>query len=166
MIADVLKARLKTMGVIEYTFSISSGSNRGVQWRIYDVGGARNQRQAWAPYFEDGKVGDKKIIFTNLSLCIVNAIIFLAPISAFDQVLAEVGLLAFQSFVTYSSSLFQDPRVNRLEDSLILWKSVASNKLLKNVSIVLFLNKCDLLRVGLIPFASLWFPDYIYCRRN
>ncbi len=43
------------MGVIEYKFSILSGSNRGVQWRIYDVGGARNQRQAWAPYFEDGK---------------------------------------------------------------------------------------------------------------
>jgi hypothetical protein len=53
-LADVLKARLKTMGVVEHTFSISSGSNRGVQWRIYDVGGARNQRQAWAPYFEDG----------------------------------------------------------------------------------------------------------------
>lgn len=43
------------MGVVEYKFSILSGSNRGVQWRIYDVGGARNQRQAWAPYFEDGK---------------------------------------------------------------------------------------------------------------
>ncbi|KAF9535709.1 G-alpha-domain-containing protein [Crepidotus variabilis] len=112
--ADVLKARLKTMGVVEHTFSISSGTNRGVQWRIYDVGGARNQRQAWAPYFED-----------------VNAIIFLAPISAFDQVLSE------------------DPRVNRLEDSLLLWKSVVSNKLLSNVNIVLFLNKCDLLQAKL-----------------
>ncbi|KAJ7594350.1 guanine nucleotide binding protein, alpha subunit [Mycena floridula] len=112
--ADVLKARLKTMGVVEHTFSISSGSNRGVQWKIYDVGGARNQRQAWAPYFED-----------------VNAIIFLAPISAFDQVLAE------------------DPRVNRLEDSLLLWKAVTSNKLLANVNFVLFLNKCDLLQAKL-----------------
>ncbi|PPQ73460.1 hypothetical protein CVT24_007551 [Panaeolus cyanescens] len=109
--ADVLKARLKTMGVVEYTFSVSSGSNRGVEWKIYDVGGARNQRQAWAPYFED-----------------VNAIIFLAPISAFDQVLTE------------------DPRVNRLEDSLLLWKSVVSNKLLAHVNIVLFLNKVDLLQ--------------------
>ncbi|KAF8963893.1 guanine nucleotide binding protein, alpha subunit [Flammula alnicola] len=112
--ADVLKARLKTMGVVEHTFSIPSGSNKGVEWRIYDVGGARNQRQAWAPYFED-----------------VNAIIFLAPISVFDQVLAE------------------DPRVNRLEDSLILWRTVVSNKLLANVNIVLFLNKCDLLQAKL-----------------
>ncbi|KAF8807879.1 G-alpha-domain-containing protein [Phlegmacium glaucopus] len=112
--ADVLKARLKTIGVVEHTFSISSGSNRGVEWRIYDVGGSRNQRHAWAPYFDD-----------------VNAIIFLAPISAFDQVLLE------------------DPRVNRLEDSLFLWKSVVSNKLLANVDIVLFLNKCDLLQAKL-----------------
>ncbi|RXW24573.1 hypothetical protein EST38_g1305 [Candolleomyces aberdarensis] len=109
--SDVLKARLKTMGVVEHTFSVPSGTNRGVEWRIYDVGGARNQRQAWAPYFED-----------------VNAIIFLAPISAFDQVLTE------------------DPRVNRLEDSLLLWKSVVSNKLLASVNIVLFMNKCDLLQ--------------------
>ncbi|KAF5312720.1 hypothetical protein D9619_002690 [Psilocybe cf. subviscida] len=112
--ADVLKARLKTMGVVEHTFCIPSGSNRGVEWCIYDVGGARNQRAAWAPYFED-----------------VNAIIFLAPISVFDQVLAE------------------DPRVNRLEDSLHLWHTVVSNKLLANVSIVLFLNKCDLLQAKL-----------------
>ncbi|KAF8215841.1 guanine nucleotide binding protein, alpha subunit [Mycena galopus ATCC 62051] len=112
--ADVLKARLKTMGVVEHTFSISSGSNRGVQWKIYDVGGARNQRQAWAPYFED-----------------INAIIFLAPISAFDQVLAE------------------DPMVNRVEDSLQLWQAVVSNKLLAKVNIVLFLNKCDLLQAKL-----------------
>ncbi|KAI9459695.1 guanine nucleotide binding protein, alpha subunit [Lactarius psammicola] len=109
---DVLKARLKTVGVVEHSFTISMGSMRGnTSWMIYDVGGARNQRHAWAPFFQD-----------------VNTIIFLAPISAFDQVLTE------------------DPRVNRLEDSLLLWRAVVSNKLLDKVPIVLFLNKCDLLR--------------------
>ncbi|KAK7026128.1 hypothetical protein VNI00_015703 [Paramarasmius palmivorus] len=112
--ADVLKARLKTLGVVEHSFLISTGANRGVRWKIYDVGGARNQRHAWVPYFDE-----------------VNAIIFLVPISAFDQVLAE------------------DTRVNRLEDSLLLWKGVISNKLLANVNIVLFLNKCDLLQAKL-----------------
>lgn len=58
---------------------------------------------------------------------VVDAIIFLAPISGFDQVLAE------------------DRTVNRLEDSVLLWKSVCSNKLLANVDLVLFLNKCDIL---------------------
>jgi len=80
-------------------------------WVIYDVGGARNQRHAWAPFFQD-----------------VNSIIFLAPISAFDQVLTE------------------DTRVNRLEDSLLLWRAVVSNRILARVPVVLFLNKCDLLR--------------------
>jgi len=109
---DVLKARLKTLGVVEHQFTISMGTMRGASnWVIYDVGGARNQRHAWAPYFQD-----------------VNAIIFLAPISAFDQVLTE------------------DTRVNRLEDSLLLWRGLVSNKLLEGVPIVLFLNKCDLLR--------------------
>jgi guanine nucleotide-binding protein alpha-1 subunit len=53
-IADILKARLKTIGVVEHTFLIPSGNNKGVKWKIYDVGGARNQRHAWAPYFDDG----------------------------------------------------------------------------------------------------------------
>lgn len=111
---DVLKARLKTMGVVEHAFSIADTQRRFITWKIYDVGGAQNQRHAWAPYFED-----------------VNAIIFLAPISAFDQVLVE------------------DPEMNRLEDSLLLWKSVVSNKLLSHVSIILFLNKVDLLQAKL-----------------
>ncbi|KAG6889329.1 hypothetical protein C0995_001736 [Termitomyces sp. Mi166 len=100
--SDVLKARLKTTGVVEHTFSVSSGNNQGVQWRIYDVGGSRNQRQAWAPYFDDGPGGG-----------------------------------------------ITDPHVNRLEDSLLLWKAVVSNKLLANVSLVLFLNKIDLLKAKL-----------------
>lgn len=48
-------------------------------------------------------------------------------VSGFDQVLAE------------------DRSVNRLEDSVLLWKSVCSNKLLQNVDLVIFLNKCDIL---------------------
>jgi hypothetical protein len=49
----------------------------------------------------------------------------------------------------------QDPQVNRLEDSLMLWKSLVANKLLAEVGIVFFLNKCDLLQVNTPPrFAS------------
>ena len=57
--------------------------------------------------------------------------VFLAPISAFDQTLAE------------------DPRTNRLEDSMLLWRSVVMNRLIADVNIVLFLNKCDLLKAKL-----------------
>ncbi|KAJ7598460.1 guanine nucleotide-binding protein alpha-4 subunit [Mycena floridula] len=109
---DVLKARLKTVGVSEYKFHMEVNASRdtGTEWRIVDVGGSRSQRPTWIPFFDD-----------------VDAIIFLAPISGFDQVLAE------------------DRGVNRLEDSVLLWKAVCSNKLLANVDLVLFLNKCDLL---------------------
>lgn len=56
-----------------------------------------------------------------------DAIIFLAPINCFDERLAE------------------DRKVNRLEDSYMLWKLVCLSKLLAKTQIILFLNKCDLL---------------------
>ncbi|OCH88372.1 G-alpha-domain-containing protein [Obba rivulosa] len=105
---DVLKARLKTVGVSEHRFEMEAGTESGTEWRIIDVGGSRSQVPTWVPFFDD-------------------AIIFLAPICAFDQTLAE------------------DKSVNRLEDSVLLWKAVCSNKLLANVDLVLFLNKCDIL---------------------
>ena len=67
-IDDVLHARIQTIGVAEHTFVVQH-NNRQVQWRLYDVGGARGQRHTWAPFFDDA-----------------NAIIYVAPISAYDQV--------------------------------------------------------------------------------
>ena len=40
---DVLKARLKTVGVSEYKFQMEAGSEQGTEWRIIDVGGSRSQ---------------------------------------------------------------------------------------------------------------------------
>jgi hypothetical protein len=51
-IDDVLKARLKTVGVCEYKFHLeaSAGSESGTEWRIIDVGGSRSQvRCHWCP---------------------------------------------------------------------------------------------------------------------
>ncbi|KAH8116109.1 G-alpha-domain-containing protein [Phellopilus nigrolimitatus] len=111
---DILKARLKTLGVTEYRFTMKAGNAVSHDWRVYDVGGQRSLVPAWVPFFDD-----------------MNAIIFLAPISCFDQVLME------------------DNSVNRLEDSVLLWKSVAANPLLAKTNLVLFLNKCDVLRAKL-----------------
>lgn len=111
---DILKARLKTLGVTEYRFTMKAGNAMSHDWRVYDVGGQRSLRAAWVPFFDD-----------------MNAIIFLAPISCFDQVLME------------------DNTVNRLEDSVLLWKSVVSNQLLAKTNLVLFLNKCDVLKAKL-----------------
>lgn len=57
----------------------------------------------------------------------VDAIIFIVSLSSFDQTLSE------------------DPTVNRMEDSLRLFRDVVSSPILKNVNIILFLNKYDLL---------------------
>ncbi|KZT64204.1 G-alpha-domain-containing protein [Daedalea quercina L-15889] len=107
---DIVRARLRTMGVQEYNIKFEIGPAAGTEWLMYDVGGSRTQRAAWFPYFDD-----------------CDAIIFLAPISCFDERLAE------------------DRKVNRLEDSYMLWRLVCASKLLQNTQMILFLNKYDLL---------------------
>jgi guanine nucleotide-binding protein subunit alpha len=121
---DVVRARLRTVGIQEYRLNFKhgpwdnpkkpNGKHTGWEWRIFDVGGCRTSRAAWVSFFDDA-----------------NAIIFLAPLSAFNQRLEE------------------DPTVNRLEDSIILWKSICSAKLLAKSQLILFLNKCDILRCKL-----------------
>ncbi|KAF6744891.1 guanine nucleotide binding protein, alpha subunit [Ephemerocybe angulata] len=107
---DILRVRLRTLGVIEHNFAVATGG-KAYNWRLFDVGGARGQRQAWVPYFDDAV-----------------SIIFLAPISAFDQYLEE------------------DAKVNRIDDSLQLFTMICQNKIFKDVHLVLMLNKTDLLK--------------------
>jgi len=107
---DVVRARLRTVGVQEHRLKFEGGPIIGNEWAIYDVGGSRTSRAAWLPYFDD-----------------VTAIIFLAPVSCFDEQLAE------------------DHSINRLEDSFILWRSICASKLLAKASLIIFLNKCDVL---------------------
>ncbi|KAF8070369.1 G-protein alpha subunit-domain-containing protein [Lyophyllum atratum] len=96
---DILRARLKTIGVSEHRFTLKAGNMMSHDWRVFDVGGARS------------------------------------------LVLAE------------------DPGVNRLEDSILLWKSVVSNPLLKRTEIVLFLNKIDIFKAKLA--AGVLFGHYV-----
>ena len=63
-----------------------------------------------------------RLIFDKLWFGLVS------PVSVFDQRLEE------------------DHSVNRLEDSIILWTSICASKLLAKTQLILFLNKCDLLR--------------------
>ncbi|KAJ3526907.1 hypothetical protein NM688_g8198 [Phlebia brevispora] len=110
---DVLRARIRTVGVQEYNIAFEIRLERDIwrEWAIYDVGGARTQRRAWVPYFSD-----------------VQAIVFLAPISVFDERLAE------------------DRKINRLQDSFALWDAITKSPLLQQCILILFMNKCDLLQ--------------------
>ncbi|KAJ7127886.1 guanine nucleotide binding protein, alpha subunit [Mycena epipterygia] len=113
--SDILRARIKTMGVEEHFFEKeTTPGTRGVKdfW-IYDVPGSRGSRAVWIPFFD-----------------MVEAIVFLTPLS-FYEVLEE------------------DTRVNRLEDSVVLWKEICANVLLQYCQLILFFNKMDILKAKL-----------------
>ncbi|GLB37323.1 putative G protein alpha subunit [Lyophyllum shimeji] len=122
--SDVVRARLRTTGVQEYHFTLDRGTSTSLDWFMYDVAGARTSRAAWIPYFKD-----------------ITGIIFLAPLSAFNETLPE------------------DPSVNSVHDTFSLWKTVCASKLLANVQLILFLNKTDLLQRKLK--SGLMVGDYL-----
>ncbi|KIL57705.1 hypothetical protein M378DRAFT_27866 [Amanita muscaria Koide BX008] len=176
---DILRARLKTLGVKEHKFRISSGANRLLSepevasnfrvrhFSMERLANLRRRRSSLTgqcfikPHFFQANNGDREVWLSSFNdVCMItsvtaawapyfddmDAIIFLAPISCFDQVLSE------------------DPSVNRLEDSVHLWKSVVSNKLLKNTNLILFLNKIDIMKMKLN--AGIRMADYILSYGN
>ncbi|KAJ6517144.1 G-protein alpha subunit [Mycena vulgaris] len=107
---DIMRARIRTLGVEEHRFVTESGFRAGTEFFITDVCGSSNQRSTWIPYFDD-----------------VQAILFLAPL-AFWQ------------------SLDEDRNVNRVQDSLELWREIVSNPLLAKTAFILLFNKKDILQ--------------------
>lgn len=76
---------------------------------MYDVGGQRNERKKWIHCFDD-----------------VTAVIFVAAISEYDQV------------------LYEDSRTNRLVEALELFEEICNSRWFESTAIILFLNKRDL----------------------
>mmetsp|Transcript_41306 Transcript_41306/g.106905 ORF Transcript_41306/g.106905 Transcript_41306/m.106905 type:complete len:352 (-) Transcript_41306:3705-4760(-) len=64
---DVLRVRVRTTGIIEQEFIIN-----GSIFKMFDVGGQRNERRKWIHCFED-----------------VTAVIFMVSLAEYDQVLYE-----------------------------------------------------------------------------
>jgi len=64
---DVLRTRVRTTGIVENEFLID-----GQRFKMYDVGGQRNERKKWIHCFEN-----------------VTAVLFVAAISEYDQYLYE-----------------------------------------------------------------------------
>ncbi|XP_064595702.1 guanine nucleotide-binding protein G(o) subunit alpha-like [Liolophura sinensis] len=120
---DVLRARVRTTGIIETCFKINT-----VLFRMFDVGGQRSERRKWIQCFDD-----------------VRAILFVVSLSSYDM------------------SLYEDPRVNRLEESLKLFRSICNNRFFTETCFILFLNKVDLFRDKILhskrPLRK-YFQDY------
>merc|ERR1719381_34416 len=64
---DVLRSRVRTTGIVETSFEIE-----GNNFKMFDVGGQRNERKKWIHCFEN-----------------VSCVVFVAAISEYDQTLFE-----------------------------------------------------------------------------
>lgn len=101
---DILLARIRTTQIIMERYRID-----GIDFEMYDVGGQRSERRKWIDCFDH-----------------VDAVIFVAALSEYDQTLAEAK------------------RTNRMVEALELFRSVCNNAAFANTSIMLFLNKKDI----------------------
>jgi len=118
---DILQCRARTTGIVETSFSID-----GTPFRILDVGGQRNERKKWIHCFEG-----------------VTAVIFVAAINEYDQV------------------LYEDGSTNRVVEALTLFEEMCNARWFRSTGMILFLNKRDLFqekikKVDMKPY----FPDY------
>lgn len=101
---DVLLARVKTTQVVMERYRID-----GIDFEMYDVGGQRSERRKWIDCFDS-----------------VDAVIFVAALSEYDQNLAE------------------SRKTNRMVEALELFRSICNNRAFQNTSVMLFLNKRDI----------------------
>ncbi|EKM56671.1 uncharacterized protein PHACADRAFT_253926 [Phanerochaete carnosa HHB-10118-sp] len=135
---DILHARLPTLGIQEYCIKFSDPAVRAAlnlnEWWIYDIGGTRKHRAKWAQYFDD-----------------VHVILFLAPVHCFDEpaggeATRPVSRLGTKDRPTAPVRADSGRRsISRMKDMFELWQSICSNALLRRATMILFLNKTDLL---------------------
>jgi hypothetical protein len=119
---DILISRVRTTGIVEEAYLIDNAT-----FEIIDVGGQRNERKKWIHCFED-----------------VNAIIYVAALSEYDQV------------------LFEDSSQNRMVEALTLFGEMCNSPWFEHTDMILFLNKRDLfakkvveVNIGSVPaFAN------------
>lgn len=101
---DVLQSRVRTSGIVEEKYNID-----GVDFEMFDVGGQRNERKKWIHCFAE-----------------VTAIIFVAAISEYDQV------------------LYEDMTQNRMVEAIELFDEICNLEWFRETAMLLFLNKMDL----------------------
>ena len=118
---DVLRSRVRTTGIVEFGFKAGN-----LNFKIMDVGGQRNERKKWIHCFAD-----------------VTAIIFVASLSEYDQV------------------LYEDNTQNRMVESLALFDEICNGRYFSQTTMILFLNKMDLFEEKIAKVdLNVCFPEY------
>jgi len=125
---DILRCRVPTSGVLEYSFNIQKH-----HFRIFDVGGQRTERRKWIHCFEG-----------------VTSVLFLAALSDYNETCQNC----------YHENCPERGQ-NRLAISIDLFKVIKRNPWFENSSMILFLNKKDLLEEKINSFdLKDHFPEY------
>lgn len=101
---DHLRIRVRTTGINKTEYEIDGNS-----FEMFDVGGQRSERKKWINCFDN-----------------VTAVLFVAAISEFDQV------------------LFEEKTQNRIEEALALFGDIANCDYFERTAMILFLNKRDI----------------------
>jgi guanine nucleotide-binding protein subunit alpha, other len=136
---DILRARLRTTGIFETAFDIGSHT-----YRMIDMSGQRSERRKWIKTF-DG----------------VNAVLFVAAINGYDHALVEDrdGVGHIHVSVKCSTDTLQ----NQMDEALMLFKQISNSPYFKQATMILFLNKIDLLQEklqsGMSPIKR-YYADY------
>jgi hypothetical protein len=120
---DVLRCRIRTTGITESSFAIE-----GNKFKLFDVGGQRNERKKWIHCFEN-----------------VTAVLFVGVLSEYDL------------------RLFEDEKMNRMEETLNLFDEICNSRWFHDTAIILFLNKRDMFEVKIkkVPLTVCpLFADY------
>uniref|UniRef100_A0A8C0CV61 Guanine nucleotide-binding protein subunit alpha n=1 Tax=Balaenoptera musculus TaxID=9771 RepID=A0A8C0CV61_BALMU len=146
---DVLRVRVPTTGIIEYPFDLEN-----IIFRMVDVGGQRSERRKWIHCFEN-----------------VTSIMFLVALSEYDQVLVESDNEVRPSlgpgrgvptgpFGEPAANLLPAPQ-NRMEESKALFRTIVTYPWFQNSSVILFLNKKDLLEDKILHSHLVdYFPEF------
>jgi len=79
-------------------------------------------------------------------------------IHCFDSVTA---VLFVADMAAYDSKLYEDEKINRIDETLNLFENICNSKWFRDISIILFLNKSDLFKEKIVYSPlTLGFPEY------
>lgn len=143
---DVLRARVRTTGIIEQEFKVKEHT-----FRVFDVGGQRNERKKWIHCFEN-----------------VTGVIFVAALSAYDQMLLEDEGTnrmkeALDLFAQLNDNTGAHGSGNNQKENKKKWQEMG--RWFVETAMILFMNKSDLFetKVERKPLnACPYFKDYRY----
>ena len=143
---DLLRCRVLTQGIFETRFVVDK-----VHFHMFDVGGQRDERRKWIQCFNDVTA----IIFGEFCL--------LLPKPKPTNEIKMIFLVVASS--SYNMTLREDSSQNRLREALALFETIWNNRWLKTISVILFLNKQDLLREKIMAGRSKLEGENLFSRK-